>query len=286
MFQLKQWIQLFAESIVRSHSRRELLMPERQQRFSFSYDLKGQILTLGWAASPFSNIILSLFSGTLYFSIFPEDSVFSLASGFSTSLHSLRQFSILPLCSEWLFPFLLSPPGHCSWPGVAEGACAAEAAAAPRLCSASGAGVGLLPAPSPGLATFCPTSAPLLRSVSFRGSLPSSGFSHFFFSTLRFPLLKWGGRFSAFYKEQEVNSSYAPDEALKHFLSMRKEVKGSVLISALCFFQTAVNSYNCATRRKHPGQGRKEGGEKSGAKAGSEQTGWPYKEKGSQALMS
>lgn len=42
---------------------------------------------------------------------------------------------------------------------------------------------------------------------------------------------------------------------------MRKEVKGSVLISALCFFQTAVNSYNCATWRKHPGQGRKEGGE-------------------------
>jgi len=33
----------------------------------------------------------------------------------------------------------------------------------------------------------------------------------------------------------------------------------------------------------------KEGGgrrEKSGAKAGSEQTGWPYKEKGSQGLMS
>lgn len=55
-----------------------------------------------------------------------------------------------------------------------------------------------------------------------------------------------------FYKEQEVNSSYMPDEALKHFLSMQKEAKGSGLISAL-LFQTAVNSYNCATWRKHPG---------------------------------
>lgn len=39
------------------------------------------------------------------------------------------------------------------------------------------------------------------------------------------------------YKEQEVNSSYMPDEALKHFLSMRKEVKGSALSSALGFFR-------------------------------------------------